>query len=255
MLSKVGVLSLALVAACADAFMAPVASRAGSSSSSSSSLKMSEEAAAAPVAPAAPKAMSKSLPFILKPKANLSGLVGGEAEFDPLSLSELLPLNFLVESEIKHGRVAMLAVLGYFVEQVIHLPGDIYQSSNPLEAVAAVGPSPMLQIFFGMGALEWVMHNGKMTMEDMHSDGHVPGDFGFDPMGLAKNADAKKKYALNEIKNGRLAMLAAGHLVSPRLRTIYFMHASILTYLPVPVPPRPSQIMVSATTGNPITLF
>lgn len=29
-------------------------------------------------------------------------------------------------SELKHGRVAMLAVLGWFVESVFHLPGDIY---------------------------------------------------------------------------------------------------------------------------------
>ena len=37
----------------------------------------------------------------------------------------------------------------------------------------------MLQIFFGIGALESVMHNGKLGMTDMHKDStREPGDFG-----------------------------------------------------------------------------
>ena len=45
----------------------------------------------------------------------------------------------------------------------------------------------------------------------------APGDFGFDPLNLSKGD--KNKYALNELKNGRLAMLAFGGLVTQAVLT------------------------------------
>jgi hypothetical protein len=51
--------------------------------------------------------MSKSLPFLLKPK-NTAGLVGS-VDFDPLGLSEQFDIKWLREGELKNGRVAMLA--------------------------------------------------------------------------------------------------------------------------------------------------
>lgn len=69
--------------------------------SSSSALSMSDE-------------MSKSLPFLKKPK-NLEGLVGN-VEFDPLGFSDNFDVKFLREAELKHGRVSMLAVVGWLVQ-------------------------------------------------------------------------------------------------------------------------------------------
>ena len=60
----------------------------------------------------------------------------------------------MASSEIKHCRVAMLAVVGYLVQQVIHLPGEAYQESNPLAAVASVGWAPNLQILIGEASLD-----------------------------------------------------------------------------------------------------
>jgi Chlorophyll A-B binding protein len=37
--------------------------------------------------------------------------------------SEFFPVKYLQESEIKHGRVAMLAVVGFIVSEIVHLPG------------------------------------------------------------------------------------------------------------------------------------
>jgi Chlorophyll A-B binding protein len=48
-------------------------------------------------------AMSKSVPFLEKPK-NLDGLAAG-VEFDPLGISNYVSPAFLVEAELKHGRI------------------------------------------------------------------------------------------------------------------------------------------------------
>lgn len=67
----------------------------------SSALSMSAEA-------------SKSLPFLKKPK-NLDGYIGN-AEFDPLGFAENFDVRFLREAELKHGRISMLAVVGWLVQ-------------------------------------------------------------------------------------------------------------------------------------------
>ena len=83
-------------------------------------------------------------------------------------------------------------------------------------APSVVGTSAMLQIVLFIGALEYWTNKGKITMEDMFEDEtRVPGVFGFDPLGLSKNKSQEQKELLEyqEIKNGRLAMLAIGGMI------------------------------------------
>mmetsp|Transcript_33711 Transcript_33711/g.34339 ORF Transcript_33711/g.34339 Transcript_33711/m.34339 type:complete len:212 (+) Transcript_33711:76-711(+) len=183
----------ATLASAISAFVAPQATR-------SASLTMAAEG------------MSASLPFLKKPK-NLEGMVGN-SEFDPFGFAELFDVKFMREAELKHGRIAMLATVGYFVQQYVHLPGDAYQTANPIDAVFAVGPSPMLQIFFGIGALESLNHKGKMGMTDMHADGAEPGDFGWGSKMLKGKTEAQiNDIKLKELKNGRLAMFGIGGMI------------------------------------------
>lgn len=153
------------------------------------------------------------MPFLTAPK-NTAGWVG-DVGFDPLGFSEFFDMKWLRESEIKHGRVSMLATLGFALQQFVTLPGMTHVDDSNL-APAAAGISPMLQIVFGLGAVEWFTNNGKVTMEDMFEDSaRVPGDLGFDPMGFSKNKskEAMEAMQLKEIKNGRLAMLAIGGMI------------------------------------------
>lgn len=54
-------------------------------------------------------------------------------------LSRNFDLKFLREAELKHGRVAMLAIVGFiFPELVFHLPGEAYSALNPIVAASQV---------------------------------------------------------------------------------------------------------------------
>jgi len=77
----------------------------------------------------------------------------GNVEFDPLGFAELYDVKWLREAELKHGRVSMLAVVGWLVTQAgIHLPSPdgIYDSSNPIDAFFKVCVSVFGVIVFGV---------------------------------------------------------------------------------------------------------
>lgn len=46
-------------------------------------------------------------------------------------------------------------------------------------------------------------------------NGTLPGDYGYDPLGLAKDAETLKKYQANELLHARWAMLAAAGAIIP----------------------------------------
>lgn len=157
--------------------------------------------------------MSKSLPFLTNPK-NLKGYVG-DVGFDPLGFSDYFDMKWLRESEIKHGRSSMLATLGFVMQEFWTIPGYQHVDDSNM-GPSVVGVSAMLQIVFWMGVLEFWTNKGNVTMESMFSDpARVPGNLGFDPMGLAKGKSEADMAAmqLKEIKNGRLAMLAIGGMI------------------------------------------
>mmetsp|Transcript_11334 Transcript_11334/g.21213 ORF Transcript_11334/g.21213 Transcript_11334/m.21213 type:complete len:204 (-) Transcript_11334:405-1016(-) len=157
--------------------------------------------------------MSKAVPFVKAP-TNTAGYIG-DVGFDPLGFSDYFDMKWLRESEIKHGRAAMLATLGFVVQEYITIPGYTHVDDSNL-APQAVGLSAMLQIVVWMGVLEFWTNKGNVTMEDMFSSpDRIPGNLGFDPMGLSvgKSQAEKDEMALKEIKNGRLAMLAIGGMI------------------------------------------
>lgn len=109
----------------------------------------------------------------------------------------------------------MLAIVGWvFPELVGHLPNELYSATNPLAAVGQVGFLPCIQIFLFMMAVE------AATYEKVYEQNcEDPGNYGFDPFGLAKDPKRKAHYQLAEIKNGRLAMVAIGGAIHHALLT------------------------------------
>lgn len=143
---------------------------------------------------------SKSLPFLNRP-AKLDGTQVGDFGFDPLGFTENIGnYNYVLASEIKHSRIAMLGVVGFIVQQYVHI---VNPESNPLKAIAALGYGPNLQILSFIGAIELATWDQTYTSDK-------PGDFGFDPLGQLKGKSAAQvtDLKLKEINNGRLAMVA-----------------------------------------------
>jgi len=150
-------------------------------------------------------------------------------------------IAFLRHAEIKHGRVAMAAFVGFIVQSNgIHFPwattlsgmtyADIAAAGSPAAQWDAVPTAAKMQIFGLIFLLEaW----GEYAVGDAHymkggkpglypsfapikeSLGHPVFDL-FDPFGFSKKASAERKAKglKAEINNGRLAMLGIMGFVS-----------------------------------------
>lgn len=175
-------------------------------------------ASLSPVSAPAPRAapakitmqdMSRSVPFLLKPK-RLDGLPGA-FEFDPLLISDYINVRYLQASEIKHGRICMLASLGMIVQEMFTFGGSYFPKMLPVDAHEYyIQTGGMSQILMFIALFEgFSFYALKQTVEGKSA----PGDFGFDPLGLGKDPTTFRKYQVNEIMNGRLAMIAVGGLI------------------------------------------
>lgn len=167
--------------------------------------------------------MSKSLPFLLQPPA-LDGTMVGDVGFDPLGFSNNFDISWLREAELKHGRVSMLATVGFIVSQFVSLPMFTTIHVNDSNAApGAVGTSAMLQIILSIGIVEGISNKGNITMDTMlftttttgTTTDRMPGDLGFDPLNYKKKTSGPDmiKLQMQELKNGRLAMLAIGGMI------------------------------------------
>ncbi len=159
--------------------------------------------------------------------------------YDPLSLASTTiygetneaTIAWLRHAEIKHGRVAMAAFVGYIVQSNgIHWPTPLTLSGSPYPFAAGSPPEQWdalpdagkWQIILFVGFLEWFseaagthyMRGGKpgafpRFSENMDKMGHpVPLNL-YDPFGFSNGkSEAKKEEGLvKELNNGRLAMI------------------------------------------------
>ncbi|KAJ1634491.1 chloroplast light harvesting protein [Pavlovales sp. CCMP2436] len=160
-------------------------------------------------------AKSQALPFLEVAPA-LDGSMAGDVGFDPLGFakSDAQTLTWLREAEIKHGRVCMLATAGWIaVDQGVHFPGAAYEGLKSLTAHnAMVDSGNMYVMLMAVFMLEAV--GGLALYEQSLGSGRAAGDYGFDPMGMAKDDTTLKVMQLKEIKNGRLAMVAFSGIVT-----------------------------------------
>lgn len=159
--------------------------------------------------------------------------------YDPLQLSTTsiwgetneATIGFLRQAEVKHGRVAMAAFVGYIVQSNgIHFPWPTsfsgepfpYAAGSPPEQWDALSDAAKWQIIIFIGFLEW----WSEAAGTHYMRGGKPGDFPnfsdntdliphpvplnlFDPFGFSKNkSEAQKAEGLvKELNNGRLAQI------------------------------------------------
>lgn len=182
-------------------------------------------AAVVPVAPAAPTTYTPpdySGVFC-------RGYVGGEGpepmlmpgfgtsvNFDPLGFTERSPewVPWYREAELKHGRAAMLACAGMWVPELFRMPGEQFSVQNVPTVIQAHDklPDSMVQIILWCSILEACSFGALANMDGFDRQ---PGDFGFDPLQLyPKDEAGQRERQLQELKNGRLAMIAIGGMVA-----------------------------------------
>lgn len=145
---------------------------------------------------------SQALPWAPRP-VNLDGTLAGDVGFDPLGFSSksVEDLYRYREAELKHGRVCMLAVTGMLTQELYSWPAPdgVFKAPTPLGALATVPAFGWIQIIAAIGFLE--------VAAAKYQEARVPGDYGFDPVGLSKDG-INPWYAQAELEHGRLAMWA-----------------------------------------------
>mmetsp|Transcript_5520 Transcript_5520/g.12840 ORF Transcript_5520/g.12840 Transcript_5520/m.12840 type:complete len:272 (-) Transcript_5520:304-1119(-) len=166
-------------------------------------------------------------------------------EYDQWSQGEEAAIGFLRHSEIKHGRIAMFAFVGYCVQaNGIHWPLQLTLSGVTYEQISQAGfPSeqwdalPTLSKVQILGAISLLEVFGEASyLTEAQGEKHymvggkpgfypsiknagvphpVPYDL-YDPFGFAKNSSPEKKARglVSEINNGRLAMIGIFGFVS-----------------------------------------
>jgi len=144
--------------------------------------------------------------------------------FDPWGLAEKAndaTIKRYREAELTHGRVAMLAVIGFFVGEKVEGSSFLFdaQISGPAITHFSQVPEgfwPLTIAFIGTAEL-YRAQQGWIDPADLPidnvgqlKDDYIPGDLNFDPLGI-KPEDPEEFFEMQtkELQHGRLAMLAA----------------------------------------------
>lgn len=153
----------------------------------------------------------------------LPGAIAPLGFFDPLGFARPgTPLNDakrLREAEVQHGRVAMLAVVGYWSQEAMNtLNGGPFHITGPAnDQLQQVPTIPFTMLSLSIAAMElyraklgWVEPEPRIGSGTlfMLRDSYYPGDLGWDPLGLKPTENyAFQRMQTKELSNGRLAMI------------------------------------------------
>jgi len=164
----------------------------------------------------------------------LPGTLDPVEDFDPLGFAndaDLQQMKGYREAETTHGRVAMLAVVGFLVTEgpVSFHPlfdtasKDIGPAIRHLDEVRASTPFFFEILAIVIGAAEfgrslagWEKPGNEENLA-LKVD-YYPGDIGFDPLGLKPdNWEDFSEMSTKELQQGRLAMLGIAGIVAQEL--------------------------------------
>jgi len=149
--------------------------------------------------------------------AHSSTLSIADVPFDPLNLANKDNLVQYREAEIKHGRVAMLAALGWpAAEELEPFFSKLFGLNDELAETAGRAPSLLnggleeAQIpYFLVAAFSVAGFLDFKGTEVQSANKYEPGNVGFDPLGLfPADKETQEKYRIAELKHGRVAMVA-----------------------------------------------
>jgi len=163
---------------------------------------------------AVPKGATNAFAYGLPGSGNILG------EFDPagfLNGKDQLEVYRLREAELAHGRVSMLASVGFIVQEKFHplFSGDGGPAIDQIPALpiwlwgvmlAGIGSTEQFRIAKGWAKVDPVTGKAASALRE----GYMPGDLGFDPLNLAPEDPAEFRLMQEkELSHCRLAMIAA----------------------------------------------
>ena len=160
------------------------------------------------------KASVEGLPGVLSPVGFFDPL-GFAAKASPATLKRYR------EAELAHGRVSMLAVVGFLVGEKVEGSSFLFDASISGPAITHITQVPdgfwaILIAFIGAyeanrAEIGWVdPADCPVDQPGLLRDEYLPGDLKFDPLNLMpKDEEGFAIMQTKELQNGRLAMLAA----------------------------------------------
>jgi Chlorophyll A-B binding protein len=121
------------------------------------------------------------------------------------------------EAEVKHSRLAMLAVVGWPIAELFDK--SIAETFGLPTALTKSGTSPSvlnggldkidLLYWVAVIVLAGIVEIESDKVQEAKGKDYLSGDCGFDPLNLfPKSSDGRKDMMTKEIKHGRLAMMA-----------------------------------------------
>jgi len=222
---KLAILSATIGAASAFAPSASVSSVSVGPLAMSSEVEeasIPDDAVVAEEIPAVPAvaAINGWVPDANAPCYGLPGAISPLGYFDPIGFCkdrELGGVKRFREAEIMHGRVAMMATIGYLIGE--STPTMAYGFTFPHtianDQIPEIPGTILFPFFLAINIAESIRANigwvepGLGPLFSLR-ESYYPGDIGFDPLGLKpKTAEDFANMQAKELSNGRLAMIAA----------------------------------------------
>lgn len=163
---------------------------------------------------------------------DLAGICAPLGLFDPLGFSQKADeatMKRYREAELTHGRVAMLATVGFLVGEAVESKTVLFNGDISGPAITHLAQvNPVFWILLGAGIAKSEVDRAKIGWvepENVPFDKpgqlrktYIPGDIGFDPLGLMPTTEKDLKLMqTKELQNGRLAMIAASGFMAQEL--------------------------------------
>jgi len=171
----------------------------------------------APVLPAAAPSMARATNAVMGLETEL-GATGPLGFWDPMGLAKPEKFVRYRAVEIKHGRIAMAATVGYIAQECITLPGYLSPSAgikfadvpNGIAGLKMVPPAGLFQILLAIGLMEiatWRFYEGPWP--GTVPAGKAPGDVAGELWVRYSDPEEKATKLNIELNNGRAAMLGS----------------------------------------------
>lgn len=165
---------------------------------------------------------SLTLPFLERP-TKLDGSHAGDYGFDPMGFTEDYDIYYMQECELRHARLAMLAVVGWPMSELF-APSWMLQDGRAPSVLNGVNPITFAAIVGALGAIGFFEYSTALRkttgtkLGDVHASDMsnvwkygVAGDYNFDPQNLysslGDDAAGRKGLRETEVMQGRWAML------------------------------------------------